>query len=247
MKKALPVTYPLNNTYPQHANLWACCEQDLSAWLLQSYIPIATQKEIRNGIRLDFEIGFGCQDVYDNCTSIERYKLPVWMLSKYAVDLFSFIRNSIDDGFYMVLPIDQFYIRAYQNYKQRHFLHELLLYGYDEEKQELAIGDFFINSKYAFKTASYAEFREAFEAAAGDKNNYLPYIKLLNPKGSGCYFSKNNMLRMLENYLEGKGSYLNRYSEQDGYLSDRYNSFGIHCYARLKEYLALAAENEFID
>ena len=247
MKKLLPVTYPLNNTYPQHANLWACCEHHLLPWLLLSYIPLAIQKNINNGIRLDFEIGYCCQDVYDNCTSIERYKLPSWMPSRYHLDIIKIICNSIDDDLYSVLPVDQFYISGYPNFKNRHFLHEILIYGYDEKNALFYIGDFFDNSKYAFKTISFCDFQEAFEAAVNSVNNYMPYIKLLNPKGTNCYFSKSNLLHLLHNYINGEASYLNRYSDQDGYLNDRNNSFGIDCYVRLKEYIATLSEKEFVD
>lgn len=49
--------------------------------------------------------------------------------------ILDFVRRQLCEGFYVNVHLDEFYIQEKDYYGERHFVHENLIYGFDDEKQ----------------------------------------------------------------------------------------------------------------
>ena len=84
-------------------------------------------------------------------------------------NMIDIIKQNIDLDYIVLINIDAYYLKAYN--RSYHFLHEVLIYGYDDKKQEFLIKDFFDGKNYKEDRCHYQELVNAF------KSEYLRSIE----------------------------------------------------------------------
>lgn len=91
-------------------------------------------------------------DVFSVCPFFHSSLIPRTFLLDLNISLNSFIRTCINHNYYVYCIIDESYIS-----RKKRFLHELLIYGYDDLTQTYNIADFTLTStqKYTQSTTSY--------------------------------------------------------------------------------------------
>ena len=78
-----------------------------------------------------------------------------------------FLIESIDDGYYARLTVDEFYLPGRTSYRRRHFMHSLLVHGYDRGRGLFRAAGYLANGEYGSSPVSFTELEEAFAVGLG--------------------------------------------------------------------------------
>ena len=73
-----------------------------------------------------------------------------------------FLIEGIDDGYYARLTVDEFYLPGRTSYRRRHFLHSLLVHGYDRARSLFRVAGYLPNGEYGSSEVTFAELEAAF-------------------------------------------------------------------------------------
>ncbi len=80
-----------------------------------------------------------------------------------------FMIEHISKGYYIIVYLDEYYLPEKVNYRKRHFVHESLIYGYDDRRQKfMAIG---FDDNNSFRMMEF-DYRLVSKAFAEGKLNY---------------------------------------------------------------------------
>lgn len=110
------------------------------------------------------------------------------------------IKELLDQGYYVSFSgVDDYYLEGKSWYKQRHFAHDGLICGYDDEKKTYSILAYDCNwlyKKFCVKQSSFEKGRKSMS-----KNGVRGYIYGIKPKQDIVEFDPKKMLQTLERYL----------------------------------------------
>lgn len=127
----------------------------------------------------------------------------------------------IDREYYVQADVDYFYLPDRGEYRRRHFLHELLLFGYDDGEEVFATLGFDRHGRCAPSQVKFAELAEAlatpkerfFEEAASappwfaeslaDRPRIFLYRYLRDQQ---CFFDLPGVIEQLTDYLEARNT-----------------------------------------
>ena len=73
-----------------------------------------------------------------------------------------FLIESIDDGYYARLTVDEFYLPGRTSYRQRHFMHSLLVHGYDRGRGLFRVAGYLPDGEYGSSRITFTELEAAF-------------------------------------------------------------------------------------
>lgn len=232
---------PAITAYPRYANVLAIIQQfsDGELWFLNHCIQLQINRGSYTGMNLDFCVGDMLNTVY-RCPflSIEVLDIKEFTGDGNESELIEKVIHYIDQGKYVYLPVDWFYIPAYQRYGKQHADHDMLVFGYDQENMELSVADFFGNFKYQRARCSYKEFWSACQGAFGLRC-FLDKVLLLKPCRRDIVFDLSIVKELLRDYIEARNSnrrFLPVYKYPD-FLNDDLFEFGVDVYEKLIGYL----------
>lgn len=153
-----------------------------------------------------------------------------------GTDLIAFFKRSIDQGDYVYLFLDEFYLPGKAMYRRHHFAHDTLLFGYDDEEQVFHTLGFNHNYEYGQTDIGYEPFLESYRQADRRKAYYTKEIILYNLNKDRTYpFDSQLVMESLEDYVLSRNS------------SERYRSiaspnnhvYGLKVYEEIVKYLRL--------
>ena len=257
MFKILPITYPSITSYPGRANVYAISENNSSIrpWLMENYIQTESlyMKE-----RMECDIDFFIKPtiMYRVNTAVESQYifnpyLKVMTIDTEEIgtkDIIFYLEEHLEKGFYISVAINTGYIKAYSH----RTLHAVFIYGYDMEKEEFLIADFFKNGKYSFEKCSFLEMKEAIEHYDPGMMTWggHPYkksnITLIKIDETFTYdFRLNNFVELLLEYL-GVHNNLERLFRLTNCLCEEtaFRKFGITHYDNMIEYMNQLIDNQ---
>ena len=192
-----------------------------ASWLMNHYIFMWFRKSERfqNTYALSIMPLTFCLDYARDCVYLadEKYTHDdiILRFNSYV----EFLITSIEDGWYVVSALDQFYLRK----QGKHFLHTSLIYGYDAERKVFYVRDHFDRGKFSCLLLSYEDLRKSFES-----------VIALNMLNSDMYVYQSTRYRLkadeeIDKIYDAIGPYTEMYKREIMYaLSDMYNSFPIH-------------------
>lgn len=259
MKIILPINYPIATSYPGRANLFAIEEEypNLSAWMMERFINTESLFEPKNfEFDIDFFVipqiryssNFALEAQNSFCPYIENMSIKSEIIGYNKV--IQFIKKCIVDKYYVIIDINTKYIHSYTDT----FLHNMFIYGFDDEKKIFYIADFFENEHYNFKTCSYKEVKQGIEHF--DDLVYIydnPFgksmLSLLRVKTYADHsFNINEFRNNLNEYLGITNNFYNIYKSTNYYNKDENRIFGIRHYDNLLKFISLCYEsNNWID
>ena len=150
-------------------------------------------------------------------------------LLKNEKSIIDFIIEKLNLEYYLIINVDEFYLPNKLQYRKEHFVHDSLIYGYDNETKQLKAIGFNQENLFTELVFDYSEFEIAFENGKLHYKNNAPYcewaaIHLIKSKGfDGEYpFSITRFINEFENYLFSKSDlrrvyFLEHYPEQVEY------------------------------
>jgi hypothetical protein len=127
-------------------------------------------------------------------------------------DILAFIIKMIHLGNYVIINLDEYYLPNKLYYKNKHFIHQYLIYGYNNRERKFLTVGFDSNQIFTSLTYNYDEIEAAFEQGKKYYQEVSPWtensaIELIKPKEFPFEypFDINIFTTQLESYLNAKG------------------------------------------
>lgn len=125
--------------------------------------------------------------------------------------ILSFIRTYINAGEYCNVHLDEFYLPVKEHFQSRHFVHENLIYGFDDEREEIYAYGMAERQQTRKYTISYEDFVIAYEkgklfsfcgASYLEQEGYAPVLLCQIGKVPEYHFSWEMMQRKLHAFIQ---------------------------------------------
>lgn len=146
-------------------------------WIYQTYTQIVGywyQSLTGADAKLNFYpwAGMSDGDLWNLCPYIDKMTVPRQYLLE-REDHIGFIKEWIDQGWYLSMYIDEFFREDIQQLGV--YYHPLFIFGYDDDKQVIYGADCFENWVYGIKEISYADFSLASKTSCYTSQNSSQY------------------------------------------------------------------------
>lgn len=152
----------------------ALSETKLKPWFYQNYLEIYSLTTNFIDIIYNDSLSY---------TNNELFPLEIKTVSYSFIsqDIINLIKQYIEKNYYIIIFVDEFYMRNSSSYLKHHFNHEYLIYGYNEQDKVLS-GIGFLNTKFTTLDLMFDDLSKAFHSAkmlqqredfAGDHELYL--------------------------------------------------------------------------
>jgi hypothetical protein len=231
----LDIFQPVIETYPQQTNILSILPKQpfYYKWLYTSYIQLG--------------IFYEKKDYYWLCLFeplprlhyplIHRQFIDKDFINYLSKDIIALFKNALDQGSYIYMFVDTFFIKSYVNtYKKHHFLHDIFIYGYDPMNKEFHIADFFEEGKYSLSIATFDEIYEAFHSSYNN-NSLIDGAQLLKVNMKEHYnFDALYVAELLEDYINSINT-TKKYRLCRQPNGEHINDFGIKVYSGIINYL----------
>ena len=223
MRIKLEMASPIITTYPSIANVLSLLgndKGDMMPWLCDHFIQII--------VRPNHDDTYG--DFYDHADLDNFFRIMYgmpglgWMRansdSAGFTDFIDYIRAEIQNGYGLEACLDRYYFKFSEVYQKKHLIHSSFIIGFDDEKEEVYVFDFWDKGQYEEKTISFDEVR------ASMNNNWL--INLFRREDLNYEMKPDLMKRYFEDYLIGIDSF-GRYAASNKSYNDGV-IFGVNYY-----------------
>lgn len=138
-------------------------------------------------------------------------------------DIIAKNKEMLEKGVYITGGYDEFFIPGKSPYQKRHFNHDYVIFGYDEERVFKSAA-YMADRSYRFYDITYEDYHNSI--AKSEYNFYVCYRKI-----DKSYVPKVDIVHIqkkLENYL---------LSREDDYASNRQAYFGMEAWEKFREYV----------
>ena len=157
MKRELDMFEPMINGFNIYASLFSILKNndDVKNWICNNFIQL---RYLSDHNVVFFE---GYRNILYNCPNITVNRISRNILKlKWSNDLFKFIKEMVDENYYILLYIDRYYLT---DFKLNHSsMHELFIYGYDYDNNVLLCADNLAGSKYSKFQCPLDQFQKAY-------------------------------------------------------------------------------------
>jgi acyl carrier protein len=183
---------------------------NLRSWYYQKMIQICAQIHDDGYVILDYMEKF-------DFTSEVMVNLKLRLEELKDIDnIVNYVIEKINDGYYLSICLDEYHLGGKPKFRNTHFVHETLIYGYDNLERRFSGLGFDESGIFNTFTLDYHAVTMAFEDAKIYYPDSAPYaveqaIRLFRPLDiktqAGVYpFDCNAFLQRLNDYLCSKGA-----------------------------------------
>ncbi|MFK4011558.1 cysteine peptidase family C39 domain-containing protein [Bacillus cereus] len=204
--------------------------EEATPWINSNYIQLCMHKDFLTApVPFKFYIFDYAIVPWLKTQRLDREIFP--LMNRSIVD---FVKDAIKQDYYVYLNVDEYFIPNRRSYKTQHFSHDLLVFGFEDSKNEFKILGYDHNFKYRTTEVSYSEFKKGFLNLDNIKN-CCPQIYLYKFNKDVKYnFNIEVVIDFLEDYL-----FCVRTSKRYDSLAEPEDLvFGLECYDYLQLYLS---------
>ena len=106
----------------------------------------------------------------------------------------------IDQGHYVTLYVDLYYLPCSEVYQKYHLNHKIMIHGYETGKKKFLVSDTFRSFKYASDEILYSEFEQAFYGFDRAKNKRESRIVATKFRDQEIVIDVHNLRESLKNF-----------------------------------------------
>lgn len=242
--KKLPLTEPIIHVYPHHANLNAILltsDYELPM-VFNNYIPLVYDKEIE---RADFLVGYDIEAHIMSYPLCMNHAVSRELAERCGKNITEFMEMCIEKDYYIHCLVDTYYIHAYEETcGVSHFMHNILLYGYDGQNRIFYVADCFTEGKYSFAQISYEEFERGFTISGFDWLEGIRLIKKREAPHIGIWYNIPYLKKQISHYIKGEYVPSPVYAERKLIPQDARYAYGINIYDETAAYIRLVHEEQ---
>ncbi|MFC4301890.1 hypothetical protein [Cohnella boryungensis] len=244
----LPVSQPFITSWSNHSHILSVIARnsDSRDWILSNYIQLELIKEL-NGNRLLLNYSF-VKAPEDDCPW-----LNVARTSRKAVEdgggVVAFLKQRIQDGQYIYLFLDTFYLSAYPFYAIESSPHDPMIIGFNDSSRVFYLADFHLVAgginKYGTFEIPYEQLEQSFYNLHPDQD-YLRGIELFSYRTNALYGLNMSLIQLsLSDYLNAEFTQ----AKELNWLSTPVKAYGVavydHLLAELERMKEANAEPDF--
>lgn len=166
MEKKLLIREPLVTSSPTIASLFTIIygKSGLENWIINNFnnlLFISNEHEARC-IFLEDQPNYKAT-IFSEVDFFKSNSIKYDLLAMFEQDIISFIVSAINKDYYIRLAVDNYFLKvSIENYQLKHYIHPLLVYGYNLDREVLYVGEFFDMKKYGFYEIPFIEFQNAY-------------------------------------------------------------------------------------
>ena len=194
----LPLIEPLYSTYHNQGTGTAVIgnNQFVRNWYFNQVMNLTCSRKFLNGFTTP-EITIENSSLMSN-----PYLDKVWISTRFTKGYINpIIRELLDNGFYVQFGgVDDFYIKGKSWYKERHFSHDGLICGYDQNDKTYCMYAYDSNWIYRKFWTPQKNFNAG--RIAMQKKGTFSHICGLKVKGDKIEFSPNTAIQKIKEYLD---------------------------------------------
>ncbi|HEX9060582.1 MAG TPA: non-ribosomal peptide synthetase [Clostridia bacterium] len=207
--KELPVEFQNDVTTFLHHALPLCAilaDKKLIPWYYEHFTQIFAREDSKGYLNPDYLEDWGYYKFVTNNTVLG------YELLSGIPNILDFVKNIINHGYYAIIHLDEFYIPDKKAYMDYHFVHQSLVYGYDNKKKIIKSIGFNKNHLFTGVDIQYDAFIKSFEEG---KIHYMETarwaeafaLEIINIRAFDTEypFDINVFLGCLNDYLTGTG------------------------------------------
>ena len=254
----LPVAFPPITSYPLIANifsiLWAN-KNDSLPWFADHYIQLhATWHKRWHNDRVTW-FNFYDADFLnkihpaDYCPYLLTQSIDKTSFDKNKFCFIDFIESQINNGYYVVTHLNQFYLSSSRHHENKDYMHPTFIYGYDYNNKTVFVSDFYDNGKYVSKTVAYDEINQSYNFDHLSSNAPMEHYGITLYKYTPSRYQTNTTLlkQTLTDYVQGIDStrryfYSSQFQFANSKVDDSF--YGINCYDMLNAHIDFNQNNE---
>lgn len=199
---------------------------DYETWLCNNYINCI----------------YGRPDYRPSCWKLESYYSNRWFVDKglthvqnmfldsatfkgKGLDIIRLNKEMLRENFYINGGYNEYYIKGKKSYKKKDFIHDYIIFGYDDERSVFKSAAYQLDRSYGFCDIEYEDF---YNSIVGSKTECLEthYIRI----------NKNYEPQIdIKSIKESLGKYL--YSEKEPLTQHLQGYFGMEAWGKFEEYV----------
>lgn len=198
-------------------------------WYYSNFIQIFSFIDRRGGLFIDYMEPCRCA-----IEVMHVVNLAYHLLKQHKENIIDFVVEKINLGYNLIMFVDEYYLPNKWAYRNTHFVHSSMIYGYDNEKKQFMAIGFDQNMIFQKIVFDYANFEEAYESGKIHYKDSAPWcelsaISLIRPNNFDEEYPYSNeiFLKELKDYLFSKGDTRRLYSFM---YKDNNAVFGIGVY-----------------
>lgn len=195
MKKKLPVKQPIINTYTSYGAIFSIIPYSAWPWVMNNFI------QLNYVYAWDMPTFGNHRMLMSNCPAINFYERPGSMVYKKESDFMNIIVDGINQDYYLFIYIDRFYIKVADEYQKEHFPHEIFIYGYDLELEEVYVADNLQHGKFIFTICTFSELTSGYNNMTPDIDFFYTIRYLSIHENTICSLNVNQIISGLVAYL----------------------------------------------
>lgn len=168
-KKVLPYLEPTYCTYNYMACLDVCAQGDprMDNWVLNYYTSWCCEKNETGDPKVP-SVRIPHSQIWRVPSFFNHYKIPKKYIQNCHVKLF---KDFLDDGCYIYFNgVDDYYLQIKASYKRRHYPHDGMITGYDEEKKVYYVSTYIKTGKFENVEVPVGEFSRAWHSRYMDND-----------------------------------------------------------------------------
>lgn len=196
-KIELPMIEPVYSTYHYQCMATAIISSNPSIrnWALNENVSMCCEKSFLSGITTPYlTVRFSS---YEENPYLEKHFFDITDES-FRFD--QLVRKYIDNGYYFYFnKIDDFYLDGKTWYKERHFFHDGILCGYDQENKLYCIYAYDNHWKYTKLWIPQKSFNAGIRSMR--KNGKKGYLYALKPTPEYVKFNPTTIVKNLKSYI----------------------------------------------
>lgn len=242
MTRILPMAEPIIKCYPYHAHVCSIVGAQSEyhiPWIYNYYVQLSVINNLER-VFVDYVTPY----IYTALPCVKMNKLERNIALDLTNGIINFIKYYIDREFYIYAVFDVSQIAAYRC--GQFFPHDPLIYGYDDEKEEVYFADNYMYGRYSLGTASYSEIIQATKVLSEREEmidiDWAPEFRCVKytDKCSLFEFNIQMYINLLNDYIEQKDS-VKRW-RVPGIISRAplERIYGIGIYSFMQDYIGVA-------
>ena len=153
----------------------------------------------------------------------------------------SFIKDALDDGWYIYTDADMFYIDGSNTYEKYHYTHDLMIYGYDNYgKVYIYMYD---ESKLSTHVVSFENFINGYYSEFCNETFYRDRAILFKPSAEEQKVNIAQVRWHMHDYLDGIESFPREYPNK--FYPDALSAIGIQTYDEFADFFDFLIEHPY--
>lgn len=153
MIKKLFVKEPKINCYTPYGILFSILPDSMNSWIFNNFIQIIYSEE------WNMYAFAGHHLLISRCPALNYYVYPDYLVLKNS-SFINYIKSTIDAGLYVLIWVDKFYLPMSNDFMINHNPHELFIYGYNSDLNEVLIADNLQYGKFIFTSCAFENIEE---------------------------------------------------------------------------------------